>query len=359
MAGRRGGRCGHGNRTRRRCIADNRHAVYDLAPELFNRLDVALRPDARWRLRDERSLTWWPCALRQRIEALPPADDRGVPATRLMAMTPLARDIADVGHALLMAAAANQAATLSAVIVDEVDASVGLALAASVRPKARIWLLPMLADAVALQVAVAGTASIDQMAMGFGGVPDLASHPEAGPRTDTHAVLAMVERAQRDGLAAVRMPESDFRRAVGDLSDVGIPAAADGTRLEVGVTAPGLGGDARVVIESATHPGFGNGLLVLVEAPMAVAPLAGPAIANALNRAELFERTGGLAFGAWTPVALGDAAGLARVAFLPNLLLPQAPEADRRARLVNLVIDAVLRVQWLDRVWPALANGAS
>jgi hypothetical protein len=37
------------------------------------------------------------------------------------------------------------------------------------------------------------------------------------------------------------------------------------------------------------------------------------------------------------------------------LLLPQASEADRRARLVNLVVDAVLRVQWLDNAWPGLA----
>ena len=331
--------------------------MYDLAPELFNRLDLALRPDARWRLRDDRSLTWWPCAIRQRIEALEPQDDRGVPATRLVAVTPLARDIADPGHALLMAAAANQAATLSAVLVDLADCTVGLALAASVRPKARIWLLPMLADAVALQVAVAGTASIDEMAAGFGGVPDLAPHPASGLRTgpDVHSVLGMVEKAQRDGLVTVRMPETDFRRAVGDLSDVGIPAVAEGTRLEVGVVANALGGDARVVIECATHPGFGNGLLVLVETPLAVDPASGPAIANELNRADLLDRVGGLGFGAWAPAAIGDAAGLAHVTFLPNLLLPQAPEADRRARLVNLVIDAVLRVQWLDEVWPGYA----
>ncbi len=332
--------------------------MYDLAPELFNRLDVVLRPDARWRLRDERSLTWWPCALRQRIQALEPADDRGVPATRLIAVTPLARDLADVQHALLMAASANQAATLSAVMVDVADASVGLALAASVRPKARVWLLPLLADAVALQVAVAANASIDEMAAGFGGRPDVAPHPEAGQRTGAHQILEMVERAQRDGLTTVRMPESDFRRSVGDLLDLGIPAAADGTRLEVGVMAPALGGDARVVIECATHPGFGNGLLVLVETPLGVAPADGPAIANELNRAELVDRTGGLAFGAWTPAAVGDVAGLARVMFLPNLLLPRAPEADRRARLVNLVVDAVLRVQWLDQVWPDLAGHA-
>jgi hypothetical protein len=335
-------------------MADNPSAVYDLAPELFNRLDLALRPDAPWRLREDRALTWWPCALRQRIEALDPRDDRGVPATRIVAVTPIAMDIEDTSHALLMAAAANQAASLSAVVVDVESGTVGLALAASVRPKARVWLLPMLADAIGLQVAVAGTADIDELAAGFGGVPDLAWHPEAGPRTGVHSVLEMVERAQRDGLATVRMPETDFRRSVGDLSELGIPAVAEGTRLEVGVQAPGLGGDARVVIECATHPGFGNGLLVLVEAPLTVRPADGPAIANHLNLAELVDRAGGMSFGAWTTAALDSgSAGLAHVAFLPNLLLPLAPESDRRARLVNLVIDAVLRVQWLDQTWPS------
>jgi len=339
-------------------IAHNRSAVYDLARELFNRVDFALRPDAPWQLREARALTWWPCALRQRIEALEPRDDRGVPATRLVARTPIARDVADVGHALLMAAASNQAATLSSVVVDVAGASVGLVLAASVRPKARVWLLPMLADAIGLQIAVAGNASIDAMAAGFGGVPDLVPHPEAGPRPDGHPVLAMVEQAQRDGLAVVRMPETDFRRSVGDLSSLGIPAVSDGTRLEVGVTAPVLGGDARVVVECATHPGFGNGLLVFVETPLTLAPAAGPAIANELNRADIADRAGGLALGAWTPAAVGDLAGLAHVMFLPNLLLPRAPEADRRARLVNLVVDAVLRVQWLDQIWPAIAGSA-
>ncbi len=76
-------------------------------------------------------------------------------------------------------------------------------------------------------------------------------------------------------------------------------------------------------------------------------------LAGYLNRRELWEPLDGQTFGAWSD----DDAGLGHLVFHSNRLLPNG-EAERRARLVNCVLDEVRRLAWLDEVWAQAARPA-
>jgi hypothetical protein len=322
----------------------------DLAPELLNWLDDHLRPDPAFRVREERAWTRWPHRYRQRVEIGEPRLDRDAMTTRVVAVTPLATGVVDVERALELAVGTNRVASLSAAVVDEPARTVVLACAASIRPLNKVWLLPLLGEVLKLQVAVPELGDPEALAAGFGGVADLEPHPASGPRPGPQAELAIVEAYQQAGLQAGRIAPGSFAACVGDLAAMGIPATADGTRLEVGADTFNLGGPARITLENATHPGFGNGLLAVLRAASAP-PAPQPARAvNELNRRELWERIDGQSFGAWSY----DEGGLGHLAFYPNRLL-LGGEAERRARLINGVLDEARRLAWLDRAWASAA----
>jgi hypothetical protein len=323
----------------------------DLAPELLNWLDEHLRPGEEYAIRDERSWTRWPHRYRQQVEVAPPRPDRDVPTTRAVATTPLVTDLADPELALEMAIGANRVASLSAVVVDEAAGTVALACAASLRPGNRVWLLPVLGEVLKLQIAVPERGDPDALAAGFGGVADIAPHPVSGPRKEPHPELAVVEAYQRAGLEPGRIPIGTFAASVGDLHAMSIPSTVDGTRLTVGAETFHLGGTAQITVEHASHPGFGNGLLAVLRTASAPAAAHPARAVNELNRRELWERLDGQTFGAWSY----DDAGLGHLVFYPNRLIPIG-EAERRARLVNCVLDEVRRLAWLDRVWADAAG---
>ena len=76
--------------------------------------------------------------------------------------------------------------------------------------------------------------------------------------------------------------------------------------------------------------------------------------ANELNRRELWGRIDGQTFGAWSY----DEVGLGHLVFYPNRLIPGG-EAERRARLINCVLDEARRLAWLDVVWAEVAAASA
>jgi hypothetical protein len=290
--------------------------------------------------------TRWPHRFRQRIEVGEPQFDRDAMATRVVATTPLVTGIRDVDAALALAVGSNRVASLSAIVVDEAAGTVGLACAASVRPLNKSWLVQTLGEVLKLQIAVPEMGDPEALAEGFGGIPDLAPHPTSGPRPEPQADMAVVEAYQQAGVASGRIVHGSYAAAVGDLHSMGIPSTADGTMLTIGADTFNLGGPARITLENATHPGFGNGLLVLLRADGAPAAADPARAANELNSRELWDRVDGQSFGAWSY----DDAGLGHLVFYPNRLIPGG-EAERRARLINCVLDEARRLAWLDQVW--------
>ena len=326
----------------------------DLAPELLNWFDDHLRPGDAFRVREARAWTRWPHRYRQRIEVGEPQLDRDVMATRVVAMTALVKDVSDVDAALELAVGSNRVASLSAIVVDETARTVGLASAASFRPLNKPWLVQVLGEVLKLQVAVPELGDPDALAAGFGGVPDIEPHPTSGPRSEPQEDLAVVEVYQQAGLEPGRINRGMYAAAVGDLQSMEIPSTADGTILTVGADTFNLGGPARITCENATHPGFGNGLIVVLRAEGAPTAANPARAANELNRRELWDRIDGQTFGAWAY----DETGMGHLVFYPNRLIPGG-EAERRARLINCVLDEARRLAWLDRVWGEVAAASA
>ncbi len=326
----------------------------DLAPELLNWLDDRLRPGDDFRVREERAWTRWPHRFRQRVEVGPERLDSDALTTRVVGTTPLVVEVRDLDAALELAVGSNRVASLSAIVVDERDRSVALACAASIRPRNKVWLLEVLGEVLKLQIAVPELGDPRALAEGFGGRPDLAAHPLSGPRGQPHPELEVVEAYQRAGLEPGRIAAGIFAAVVGDLASRGVPSAAYGTLLTIGADTFHLGGPARITLENATHPGFGNGLLAVLRASGAAAARDAARAVNELNRRELWDRLDGQSFGAWSY----DDAGLGHIVFYPNRLIPRGI-AERRARLINAALDEVHRLAWLDRVWPVLAESGA
>ena len=326
----------------------------DFAPELLNWLDDHLRPGDAFRIREDRAWTRWPHRYRQRVEIGLPQLDRDATAARVVATTPLVAAIEDTATALELAVGSNRVASLSAVVVDEAARTVALACAASIRPRNKAWLLPVLGEVLKLQVAVPELGDPHALAEGFGGIQDLAPHPLSGPRPEPQPDMAVVEAYQRAGLETGRITRGVYAGSVGDLHAMGIPAVAHGTTLTVGADTFNLAGPARITLENATHPGFGNGLLAVLRASSAPEAFDPAWAANELNRRELWERLDGQSFGAWSY----DESGLGHLVFYPNRLIPGA-EAERRAKVVNSVLDEARRLAWLDQVWGEVAAGPS
>lgn len=319
----------------------------DLGIELLDWLEATLQLDPPWRVRDGRSLTWWPYRYRQQLVADSPRPSAGERITRLTAVTPLLTGIADADAAYARTGAANGMASLSAMVFDPATGLLAAHTAASFHGGNRGWLAPLFASAAALQIAVASESDPEAFAGGLGGTLDWAPHPSSGERPEPDDMLNVTSLYQRAGLEPTRMTGGDYAAAAGELARIGSLAETAGTHLTVHVAAPRLGGRSRIVVENSRHPGFGNGLFVLVDAPELPARCDLSRLANDLNRFEVAERIDGHAFGAWTP----REDGLFHVAFYPNLLFAQDGARSRQARLLNLVLDEVSRARWLDRTW--------
>ena len=92
--------------------------MIDLGPELLDWIDRLYQIDAEWRVREERSLTWWPFVFRQQIVADIPQESFGEDVTRLTATTPLLTNVPDDDVTYKLLLGMNYLATFSAIIYE-------------------------------------------------------------------------------------------------------------------------------------------------------------------------------------------------------------------------------------------------
>ena len=164
---------------------------------------------------------------------------------------------------------------------------------------------------------------------------------------------------QQAGLEPGRIKLGMYSAAVGDLLSMEIPSTADGTILTVGADTFNLGGPARITCENATHPGQTITAVGVLSYEKWAGGSADPiqlkaqVLEDPIFR-ELWDRIDGQTFGAWAY----DEAGLGHLVFYPNRLIPGG-EAERRARLINCVLDEARRLAWLDKVWGEVAAAST
>lgn len=241
--------------------------MIDLGPELLDWIDRLYQIDAEWRVREERSLTWWPFVFRQQIVADIPQESFGEDVTRLTATTPLLTNVPDDDVTYKLLLGMNYLATFSAIIYEPERSVVQIRTAASFYPGNRGWLGQFFASAAILQVAVPHGMDPEPFTDGRLGTFDVVPHPTSGQRMTPDDMLNVVSLYQGAGRGLNVIDARVYKVAAAGLEASGLEVSVEKTALEIRVPATRLSGASTIHIDDSPHPGFGNGLFVLLKAP--------------------------------------------------------------------------------------------
>jgi len=323
--------------------------MHDLGPELLDWYRETCQMDAPWLVREDRTLTWWPYAFRQTVTAAPPRRSYSADITRLVAVTPISSGAPEDAPIELILFGANVQASYSAMVFDPEQRAFFTGTAACFHEGNERWLRAIFAVGGVLQVAVPH--GLERAAFDMLGTPDLAGHPVSGRRPEPDDMIGVVNAVQAKGQEPNPLGPDAFAAAAARLTEQGIAARAEGESLAVRLAAEHLAGSFTLVLNTAEHPGFGNGLFVMLVAPEVpdVASLA--MYANDLNRRELLEPVDMHSLGAWLKGPEGE---LNHVAFLTADVVGMAgPGTGQAALIANLVFNEMTRARWLDDTWRA------
>ena len=186
------------------------------------------------------------------------------------------------------------------------------------------------------------------------GTFDVVPHPTSGQRMTPDDMLNVVSLYQGAGRGLNVIDARVYKVAAAGLEASGLEVSVEKTALEIRVPATRLSGASTIHIDDSPHPGFGNGLFVLLRAPEIPGSPDIPRLANDLNRREIDTHLDCQSFGAWT----SGPDGLYHVAFFPNYLFVSGDPLGKSNLLVNIAINEIIRSRWLDRSWDQLSGAA-
>jgi hypothetical protein len=319
--------------------------VRDLGLDILDWYRDTCQMDEPWLVRDGRTLTWWPYAFRQTVAAALPRRSFDADVTRLVAVTPISTGAPDDAPVEAILLGANVQAGYSAMVFDPAHRAFFTGTAATFHEGNERWLRGLFADGCALQVAIPH--GLEPAAFDVLGAPDLAGHPVSGRRAEPDEMLGLVDAVRARGKEPNPIGPAAYATAAAGLGELGIVAQADGPSLGLALPAEHLGGTFTIVLNNAEHPGFGNGLFVMLVAPAIPGVESLAMYANDLNRRELLEPVDMHSFGAWLKSPDGD---LDHVAFITADMLAMAGEGQA-ALIANLVFNEMTRARWLDDAW--------
>ena len=320
----------------------------DMGTGLLDWYQQSCGMEQEWLVREGRSLTWWPHQFRQTVVAQPPRLSHEEQVTRLVSTTPLAVNVPDDAPLELLIRAGNMEASFSALVFDPVTRSFRIGLAASFHQGNAAWLRSLFAVGSVLQVALPHGMPPESMTGSGMGQPDLAPHPRSGLRASPDEMLTLPGATQQAGARPPLVTEQVCKEAARMLKGLGIPAKADGDALTVVTPLQNTKEMATTLLMQNRHPGFGNGLFILDTPNLEVAEDKVTMLANRLNLRELTEPVDQHAFGAWVA---GPKDQLQHVAFITSDVLAGFGQASLPAMLVNLALNEVGRLYWLDASW--------
>lgn len=307
------------------------HPTLDLDPgiEVVDRAHRVLGIDAPWSLRHGRGFSHRTGGLVQRAWSEPGSSpDR---PDRAVAEIELVRGVRDLGLAMELANALNAMATMSALVVDPVRATIALrsgvgvstvTVPATTTPLAHTpaatpatieragrWF----AVAAGLQAATA-PAIAELLANATGGTIAAPRHPGAAVNPGTERTVHMDRLVAIAGREPSRWSGSALTAARDHLALGALRrlTAADATTFTMPLP---VAGDMALLqaLTHEPHPLLGNGLKLRLTLPHGLTEAAGATIAAELNRLEAASATAD-GIGAW----VGTGGQLQHVAFLPN-----------------------------------------
>lgn len=310
----------------------------DLGRAVTDYVYDTMHVDDRWSERGPVGFSWWGGNLRQQIWSDPPVEDEGLLVWKLHARTDLVRGWSAVEHRTTKLATLGRFECLSGLLYEPDDPTGLVQLAATGyvheqnEPFAKLLFgLTCAVQAAEAHVAARTLARLDAVE------PAVSEHPTSGLRAEPDDMLRVI-----DGVLAPRgegpskWVGEEVLQAV-EMVRQRPCVAVSGS--ETGLTAEYPFGDktSLLTVEAdSTNPRLGRGCLIRLDLPPRFDKAGAAERALEFNRLEVCEFTRTPVTGSW---CLGGR-GLTHVSFLPNALY-------KPGVLVNMVIAAALRVQWV------------
>ncbi|OBJ70972.1 hypothetical protein [Mycobacterium sp. 1274756.6] len=328
-------------------MADASAAFLD---SLFQKMMI----DQEWSVRRPNGFTWWGYRLAQHVEVDPPVSHHGVETSTVRVWTDVVRDIDPSSDPTEVLGAFNMQQTMGAYVWNQDAGTISECCTAFVAEDNVGHIANLMTMAATLQNASAHTRA-HTLAEICGGIPNTSGHPEHGERPTMDDLLNVPEQVI---IPAGQQPSKFAGPAMENLLDFltrnGIVGNTSQTALNCAVPfadpdtaaamfAAALSGSddgppmSRIeLLADVSHPGVGNGLLVLMWLPVSDERETIRRVANALNRSEAAGESLTPLLGAWCP-APTDKEGrrLAYCSFIPNLFARHGVIGDQILYLRN------------------------
>lgn len=316
------------------------YVTRSIGEQVLDHVASLLPVEEEWSTQDYRSLSRWPYKLQQDLWCDEPVEDSGFEVTRVHAETVIVRDACVDAALRRRVNSINRLASLNRLLIDEESGEVSSYCSACFHWQNLPWLRGLFVHAVALQAAEAWMFAANSPAELLGGEPAVTPGPQGVVRRTPDPMLAVV----RDLYAPKGEKPSPWRKAEFEATARTTPNPwVRATAGDTGVTAEfPFRGQTSVFQASAEekHPWLGNGLLVTLSVPVAVADGQEPAdVAAKLNWRETVDRCRSHSMGAWH----ADPQGFTYVAFLPAF-------AYRSHLLLNFVWVMAARSAWVKAI---------
>jgi hypothetical protein len=254
--------------------------VDDVLEYLIDRMQI----EEEWTVRGERSLTWWPSSMAQRVWASPARDFQGVELTTLHIETDLLVDVHADASTWERLAGVNRFASLSAYVADASGRAIHLHSSVSMTSDNMLMARALALHAMALQAADAH-AEADELAAAFGAAVAASAHPSLGTRSQPDEMVGITEVYQQRGEGPSPFTSQELAHLVHLEPRPWALASNQLHQLEADLDfATDL--PARLELDAAEeHPSLGSGLQLRLLLPVEADPL----IAQKLNASERLE----------------------------------------------------------------------
>ncbi|MEY4371330.1 MAG: hypothetical protein RL219_99 [Actinomycetota bacterium] len=332
----------------------------DKGPEVLDAIQRQLPSEAHWKLREGRTLRWWPGDIQQTITADAPTVDVDLAVFRLSITTRMFEDVGASDVLYDVIAKVNGDASGSALILDETERCILLHASFYIHPENMAWVLTLATYATTSQMAQAqrleGFLQATLKKQNDAGRRAVSPHPVHGIRTTVDDMQAFMSELTQE---ADRVPRQfggrDFRESDGRHGpDPSVSTQFD----ETGLTAefpfqgrqPAVAGLLKRLFQRTDRPtgtalftaevvepgdGHAKGCFMKLTLPE---PIADARLINQLNQQERIDPTMLQGTGAWCE----GAHGITYTSFLPSLF--------QRPGLFGLLYRlAALRAAWAGR----------
>ena len=305
----------------------------DIGLDVLNDCIAAMNIDAKWSIRQARSLTWWGFDLAQTIWVDEPIEDPDLSVVRINAKTDLWRDVSDNPNSDKFLSGLNMQASLNGLIYEKKKSTVSLYCSAYIHKENSSFMVPIFKIASSIQAAdslIKANLPTESLLGGIQMVRNSTEHPTSGIRDHYDEMTEIIKELVRPhGEKESPFCETDFTslKNIGSNPSIMTNAGETGVTAEFPVMEHGPSSMNAVMDDDSyspgtalfqatnkqLHPQLGSGCFIKMVLPTKKNDAD---IANSLNFLEMSGDSRTHFLGTWC----SGPEGVTYISFLPTLI---------------------------------------